>query len=115
MSTLLAAGMQFSLFFCLLTCGLIFSPRTRAALKYFLYGGKEQLDVQRVEDIAGGFQTFRELMAPVEASVVNEKPRSLMDPSTKQALRLVFAPEGSYLQELLLTEVKVVTKVILFG
>ena len=29
-----------------------------------------------------------------------------LDPTTKEALKLLFAPEGSYIQELILTEVK---------
>ncbi|BBN18853.1 aarF domain-containing kinase [Marchantia polymorpha subsp. ruderalis] len=76
------------------------SPRARAALKYFLYGGKKQLDVGRVEEIVGGFQSFREVMAPAGP----KQTQSSIDPSTKEALKLIFAPEGSYIQELLLTE-----------
>lgn len=32
-----------------------------------------------------------------------------LDPTTKEALKLLFAPEGSFIQELILTEVKVLT------
>ncbi|CAM6091149.1 unnamed protein product [Calypogeia fissa] len=81
------------------------SPRSRAALKDFLYGGKEQLDMQRVEEIVGGFQSFRVVMAP--GGPREETPQQkakVLDPTTKEALKIIFAPEGSYIQELLLTE-----------
>ena len=88
------------------------SPRTRAALRYFLYGTADRLSVERVEALANGFQNFRDLMAPVgseqivpaSSSMIHTKPAGV-DPATRQALELVFAAEGSYLQELLLTEV----------
>jgi aarF domain-containing kinase len=82
------------------------SPRTRAALKYFLYGEKTQLDIQRVEALASGFQSFRDLMAVAPGGPDVPRPKvNYMDPTTKEALKLLFAPEGSYIQELLLTEV----------
>lgn len=79
------------------------SPRTRAALQYFLYGGKSQLDATRVEEIISGFQSFRELMVPTSGG---ESPRKLepIDPATKDALLLLFSPEGSFVQDILLTE-----------
>ncbi|CAM6084874.1 unnamed protein product [Calypogeia fissa] len=81
------------------------SPRSRAALKDFLYGGKEQLDMQRVEEIVGGFQSFREVMAPGgPGEETPQKKAKVLDPTTKEALKIIFAPEGSYIQELLLTE-----------
>lgn len=87
------------------------SPRARAALKYFLYGKGDRLDVARVENLLGGFQTFRELMAPTSMGdgaieKVNErrKTEAGVDPAAREALQLIFAPKGSYLQELLLTE-----------
>eukprot|EP00897_Mesotaenium_endlicherianum_P000433 jgi/Mesen1/10390/ME000081S09789 len=70
------------------------NPRARAALRYFLYGKEDRLDVARIESVAAGFQTFRELMAPPV----------VVDPAARQALMLVFSPGGSYVQELLLTE-----------
>ncbi|KAL3677092.1 hypothetical protein R1sor_027040 [Riccia sorocarpa] len=80
------------------------SPRARAALKYFLYGGKGQLDVSRVEEMVRGFQSFRESMGvagPIEGP---GRTGGTLDSSTKEALKMVFAPEGSYVQELLLIE-----------
>jgi hypothetical protein len=85
---------------------LFSSPRTRAALRDFLYGGKEQLDMKRVEEIIAGFQSFREVMAPAENDKRPVQKSKGLDPTTKEALKLIFASEGSYIQELLLTEVR---------
>ncbi|KAG0591725.1 hypothetical protein KC19_1G196600 [Ceratodon purpureus] len=82
------------------------SPRTRAALKYFLYGDNTQLDIQRVEALASGFQSFRDIMAASHGGpAVPPSKVNYLDPTTKEALKLLFAPEGSYIQELILTEV----------
>lgn len=96
------------------------SPRARAALRYFLYGKGDRLDVARVENLAAGFQTFRDLMQPAPGTALalpasaasiqpgtvarRPPPPAAVDPAAKQALMLVFAPEGSFLQELLLAE-----------
>lgn len=82
------------------------SPRTRAALKYFVYAGKEQLDVTRAENIITGFQTFQSLtvIAPAKSEGSSRVSQPTVDFAAKQVLSLVFAPKGSYLQELLLTE-----------
>lgn len=82
------------------------SPRTRAALKYFVYAGNEQLDVTRAENIISGFQTFQMLTAvtPVKSGNSNRLYQPSVDLAAKQVLYSVFSPNGSYLQELLLTE-----------
>ncbi len=86
---------------------MLCSPRTRAALKYFLYGENTQLDIKRVEALASGFQSFRDIMAASHGSPDVPPPKvNYLDPTTKEALKLLFAPEGSYIQELILTEVK---------
>lgn len=80
------------------------SLRTRAALKYFLYGESDRLDVKRVEDILNGFETFQKLtMVPTTA---DDPGKSLppVDTAAKEVLLLLFAPNGSFLQDLLLTE-----------
>ncbi|MCO5601667.1 hypothetical protein L7F22_055790 [Adiantum nelumboides] len=82
------------------------SPRTRAALKYFVYAGNERLDVTRVENLITGFRTFQSLTT-LNTSNSGDKSRSVqpsVDFAAKQVLALVFSPNGSYLQELLLTE-----------
>ncbi|KAG0584530.1 hypothetical protein KC19_3G215800 [Ceratodon purpureus] len=80
------------------------SPRTRVALQYFLYGGKSQLDATRVEEIISGFQNFRELMVPATGGEGPPPKLEPIDPATKEALLLLFSPEGSFVQDLLLTE-----------
>ncbi|MCO5553207.1 hypothetical protein L7F22_006728 [Adiantum nelumboides] len=77
------------------------SPRARTALKYFLYGKRAQLDARRVEAILKGFQSFRKTMLPTSMS----RGSQLLDPTSQQILDSVLAPEGSFLQELLLAEV----------
>jgi hypothetical protein len=79
------------------------SPRTRAALQYFLYGDKKHLDMQRVESLTVGFQNFRALMTPT-GRITTLKKQTLIDPPTKEVLTVLFAPEGSFVQDLLLTE-----------
>lgn len=80
------------------------SPRARAALKYFLYGENDRLDVKRVEDILDGFETFQKLtMVPTTADN-SGKSVPPVDPAAKEVLLLVFAPNGSFLQDVLLIE-----------
>jgi len=75
-------------------------------LQYFLYGGKSQLDATRVEEIISGFQNFRELMVPATGGEGrSSKKLEPIDSATKEALALLFSPEGSFVQDLLLTEV----------
>ncbi|KAJ7548841.1 hypothetical protein O6H91_07G029700 [Diphasiastrum complanatum] len=78
------------------------SPRARAILKYFLYAGNKQLDVQRLEGIISGFKTFRDSMAI--KGVDGKLATPVIDPTARKALLMLFAPEGSYIQELVLTE-----------
>lgn len=80
------------------------SPRARMALKYFLYGEREQLNVQRVEAILLGFQRFRTLMVPTAKTVESKLAVSSIDSTSKEVLSSLFAPEGSFVQELVLTE-----------
>eukprot|EP00898_Chlorokybus_atmophyticus_P000394 jgi/Chlat1/1355/Chrsp119S01778 len=81
------------------------NPRIRAALRYFLYKGQERLDVNRVKELAFNFQRFAEAsktLAPTDSSVRTTGP--VIDQWSQQALQLLFAREGSYLQDLLLQE-----------
>jgi len=60
-----------------------------------------------MEALASGFQSFRGIMgAPHDALNMLPPKVNYLDPTTKEALKLLFAPEGSYIQELILTEVK---------
>ncbi|GBG66463.1 hypothetical protein CBR_g61506 [Chara braunii] len=94
------------------------SPRVRGALQYFLYAGKDHINVDRLENLAGGLQSFRTLMdsAPKATTAAAEgggvdsalsrqrRGSSGVDPVAREALMLVFAREGSFIQELLLKE-----------
>lgn len=63
-----------------------------------------------MEALASGFQSFRDIMAASHGGPNVPPPKvNYLDPTTKEALKLLFAPEGSYIQELLLTEVKNLT------
>lgn len=80
------------------------SPRTRAALKYFLYGESDRLEVKRVEDIMNGFATFQKLTSAPAGTDKSQTVPSPIDPAAKELISLLFAPQGSFLQELLLRE-----------
>ncbi|GLJ48114.1 hypothetical protein SUGI_1015930 [Cryptomeria japonica] len=80
------------------------SPRTRAALKYFLYGESDRLEVKRVEDIMNGFATFQKLTSAPATTGKSQRVPSPIDPAAKEFISLLFAPHGSFLQELLLKE-----------
>lgn len=60
--------------------------------------------MQRVESLTVGFQNFRALMTPT-GRITTLKKQTLIDPPTKEVLTVLFAPEGSFVQDLLLTEV----------
>ncbi|KAH7332390.1 hypothetical protein KP509_20G085000 [Ceratopteris richardii] len=79
------------------------SPRARTALKYFLYGNKAQLNLSRIEAMLTGFQNFQKTMIPASTSSGSQVLR--LDPTSQQILGSLLAPEGSFLQELLLAEV----------
>jgi hypothetical protein len=81
------------------------SPRMRAALRSFVYGGSDRLKVSRVRDIAEGFSKFTNSMGATEALTVADKATlSTIDPATRDALAIVFSGEGNYLQDLLVEE-----------
>ena len=82
------------------------SPRMRAALRSFVYGGSDRLRVSRVRDIASGFSQFTNTMGASEGLVLAEETRAMMsiDPATRDALAIVFSAEGNYLQDLVVEE-----------
>ena len=100
------------------------SPRMRAALRSFVYGGGERLKISRVRSVAAGFSDFTNNMdeavtAEVGGDGTNDgdetrSARSVMradgeetrvtDAATRDALALVFSAEGNYLQEILVEE-----------
>lgn len=82
------------------------SPRMRAALRSFVYGGSDRLRVSRVRDIASGFSQFTNNMGASEALMLDDESRVLaaIDPATRDALAIVFSAEGNYLQDLVVDE-----------
>ena len=88
------------------------SPRVRAALKTFAFGPGDRLSVERVEMIADGFKTFtatmdtapRAALPPAAGSAPAPVPVAALDAGTVEMLSVVFAPQGNYVQALLLEE-----------
>ena len=110
------------------------SPRMRAALRSFVYGGGDRLKVSRVRDIASGFSEFTNNLGETEAVAAEAaaalgrkdgaaggaqsftggdesggaqkttKTSAEIDAATRDALALVFSAEGNYLQEILVEE-----------
>ena len=94
------------------------SPRMRAALRSFVYGGGDRLKISRVRSVAAGFGDFTNNMdEAVTAEVVREddvsvrtkafekeQQSTVVDAATRDALALVFSAEGNYLQEILVEE-----------
>ncbi len=94
------------------------SPRMRAALRSFVYGGGDRLKISRVRSVAAGFGDFTNNMdEAVTAEVIREDDESVrtkafekeqqitvVDAATRDALALVFSAEGNYLQEILVEE-----------
>ena len=104
------------------------SPRMRAALRSFVYGGGDRLKISRVRDIAGGFSEFTNNMGETEdvaaaaaaalrakagdaaaanaanAATGGGKSKAEVDAATRDALGLIFSAEGNYLQEILVEE-----------
>ena len=92
------------------------SPRMRAALRSFVYGGGDRLKVSRVRSVAAGFSDFTNNMdeavtaevalgaSGVDDVVGADERTRVADAATRDALALVFSAEGNYLQEILVEE-----------
>lgn len=85
------------------------SPRVRAALKTFAYGDSDRLSVERVEAVTDGFRTFSATMdaagrQPVSLATRSTPAAPALDAATSEVLSILFKPEGSFLQTLLLEE-----------
>ena len=92
------------------------SPRMRAALRSFVYGGGDRLKISRVRSVAAGFGDFTNNMDEAVTAEVREddksafvrtaekEQQSTVDAATRDALALVFSAEGNYLQEILVEE-----------
>jgi predicted unusual protein kinase regulating ubiquinone biosynthesis (AarF/ABC1/UbiB family) len=106
------------------------SPRVRGALRTFAYGASDRLSVERIELIANGLKSFNETMdnttraLPPPAGVAgaagaaDASPQAQLaaqlaarqrsgggvDAGTLEVLSVLFAPQGNYVQQLLLEE-----------
>eukprot|EP00607_Mallomonas_marina_P002755 CAMPEP_0182440978 /NCGR_PEP_ID=MMETSP1167-20130531/87416_1 /TAXON_ID=2988 /ORGANISM="Mallomonas Sp, Strain CCMP3275" /LENGTH=731 /DNA_ID=CAMNT_0024635097 /DNA_START=606 /DNA_END=2801 /DNA_ORIENTATION=+ len=91
------------------------SPRIRNALRTFLYGQDNRLNVKRVDDLAAGYRTFTLTAADAASGKAFEELKlvaaqtpaltgSSTDPTLTAAVRILFSPQGNYVQELLLEE-----------
>eukprot|EP00793_Prasinoderma_coloniale_P007135 PRCOL_00006987-RA len=99
-------------------------PRVRAALRTFLYGTEDKLSVERVREMAAGFGEFTELSDEFQqrgarATAAGPGGRvgsagsgrgsetesaGVVDKTSREWARLLFSPEGTYVQDLLLDE-----------
>eukprot|EP00290_Baffinella_frigidus_P005153 CAMPEP_0180133642 /NCGR_PEP_ID=MMETSP0986-20121125/9659_1 /TAXON_ID=697907 /ORGANISM="non described non described, Strain CCMP2293" /LENGTH=1057 /DNA_ID=CAMNT_0022073793 /DNA_START=37 /DNA_END=3210 /DNA_ORIENTATION=+ len=82
------------------------SPRAQNALRSMLYGGQvagqpQSIDVKRLREISAGFQSYT-----TATSEVSE--RDGMDQAATQVSRLLLAPEGNFIQQVLLEELAAV-------
>jgi len=86
------------------------SPRMRGALRTFIYGGGDRLNIGKVEDLTQGFGSFTNAIAAesnvgTSTSLVRSPQETgQMDAATKELLALMFAAEGNYVQELIIEE-----------
>jgi aarF domain-containing kinase len=92
------------------------SPRMRAALRSFVYGGGDRLKIARVRSVAAGFSEFTNNMDEAvsqevgssgmveDNGAVEDRKSGSVDAATRDALALVFSAEGNYLQEILVEE-----------
>lgn len=82
------------------------SPRMRAALRDLLYGEKQRVDVERLQQMVQGLSKFttegQKQVDPATGQVVRR--RRGMDSNVKEALEVLFDPRGNYVQELLIDE-----------
>ncbi|KAK9866008.1 hypothetical protein WJX84_009124 [Apatococcus fuscideae] len=80
-------------------------PRTRAALHQLLYGGKTRLDVARLQRLTSGFGAFTVAgIAGQSEPVAVPAQGHLIDENVKEAIRLIFTREESYIQEVVVDE-----------
>jgi len=87
------------------------SPRMRLVLKTWLYGNADQLMVERVEEVVEGFQRFAQNIPrppptpiTVQGEVIETEKREELDPLTRDAVLLLLAPNGNYVQDLVVDE-----------
>lgn len=103
------------------------NPRMRAALRHLLYGGRKRIDVERLQRLLsaiGAFNTSpdgpdgsRAAGPTFAAAMQQERPKGrplrgllsgddqpVLSAPIIETLKVVFSPDGSYAQELLVDE-----------
>mmetsp|Transcript_16307 Transcript_16307/g.35263 ORF Transcript_16307/g.35263 Transcript_16307/m.35263 type:complete len:1034 (+) Transcript_16307:166-3267(+) len=100
------------------------NPRMRAALRQLLYGNSNRLDVERLQRLISAFSAFTtspnsaesRAMGPTFALAYDEQVKGkryrsmreeegpILNEAAKEALKVVFAKDGSYAQELIVEE-----------
>jgi len=92
--------------------------RIRSALRDYLYRGRQRIAVTRIDDLVTAFGTFTNLMKgdrsvaaedggapkPFEAEPDGSEAGVRVDAASRDIAAVLFAPEGNYLQELLIDE-----------
>ena len=78
------------------------SPRARGALKTLLYGSGNDLDLTKLQELTGGFESYTSSTSSVESSrgVSNEGQNTAIE----QLANVILAEDSNYVQELLLRE-----------
>jgi aarF domain-containing kinase len=87
------------------------SPRARKALRTLLFGDGEHIDMNRLEKLATGFFDYtvegipssKSKRSDVEGGVAKAN-EPILTPAAKDALKVVFSTEKSYVQELFVEE-----------
>lgn len=77
-------------------------PRARAALRQVLFGDKEHIDAERLQLLVTGLQQYT--VSGLGDATPDAAEQPIIGSTARDALRVVFSPEGSYAQELLVEE-----------
>mmetsp|Transcript_126 Transcript_126/g.307 ORF Transcript_126/g.307 Transcript_126/m.307 type:complete len:833 (-) Transcript_126:259-2757(-) len=78
------------------------SPRARGALKMLLYGNGDSLDLSKLQELTGGFESYTSSTTSVKSSRgVSDEGRNA---AIEQLANIVLSEDSNYVQELLLRE-----------
>jgi len=81
------------------------SPRARGALRTLLYGGSDELDLSKLQDVTSGLESYTTSTASVASSQgASDEGREV---ALAQLADVVLAEDGSFVQDLLLREAAV--------
>jgi len=78
------------------------SPRARGALRTLLYGKGDDLDLSKLQELSGGFESYTSSTSSVESSRgVGDEGRNA---AIEQLANVLLSEDSNYVQELLLRE-----------